>query len=144
MKIKQFFLNQTIFSFSHTNHEDIESIIESLNNRSACSISNIPPKMFKEHIDIFSIKLYNDFNQLVADSIFPENCKLADITPAHKKDSKIDKNNYRPVKVYSQQWLKFLRDYFLINLLNILIISSLNFNAVLENYHAGEMEANNG
>ena len=56
-------------------------------------------KMFKEHIDSFSIKIYKDFNQLVADSIFPENCKLADITPAHKKDRKMDKNNYRPVGV---------------------------------------------
>ena len=55
--------------------------------------------MFKENGDIFATKLFNDFNCLVDESIFPENCKLADITPAHKKDSKMEKSNYRPVSI---------------------------------------------
>ena len=30
---------------------------------------------------------------------FPNNCKLADITPAHKHGNKMDKGNYRPVSI---------------------------------------------
>ena len=75
----------------------MESEIQSLNIRSSCPISNIPPKVIKENLDIFSIKLFKDFNQAVDDKIFPENCKLADITPAHKRANKMDKSNYRPV-----------------------------------------------
>ena len=75
----------------------MESEILSLNIRSACPISNIPPKIIKGNLDIFSIKIYKDFNQAIDDKMFPDNCKLADITPVHKKSSKMDKSNYRPV-----------------------------------------------
>ena len=77
----------------------MESEILSLNIRSACPISNIPPKIIKGNLDIFSIKIYKDFNQAIDDKMFPANCKLADITPAHKKCSKMDKINYRPVSI---------------------------------------------
>ena len=97
IKIKQVTSNKNNFSFSHTNIEAVESEIQSLDIRSSCPISNIPPKVIKENLDIFSIKLYKDFNQALDDKIFPENCKLADITPAHKKSNKMDKSNYRPV-----------------------------------------------
>ena len=98
-KIEQFVANKKGFSFSHATHEVIESVIKSLKSRVSCPIYSIPPKIFKENIDMFAIKLYNDFNRMVDQSIFPNNCKLADITPAHKKYSKMEKVNYRPVSI---------------------------------------------
>ena len=65
----------------------------------ASPVSNIPPKIMKENLDIFSVKLTKDFNDAVDKAEFPDNCKLADITPAHKDNSKMDKSNYRPVSI---------------------------------------------
>ena len=50
---------------------------------------------------IFAEKLYVDFNRSVNTGIFPNNLKLADITPALKKGARTDKENYRPVSILS-------------------------------------------
>ena len=51
---------------------------------------------------IFSSEDLNKFyNKCVAECNFPNPMKLADITPAHKKDDKTQKENYRPVSILS-------------------------------------------
>ena len=70
----------------------------------------------KENNDIFSIKLDKNFIYKVDNSIFPENCKLADVTPAHMIDDQMTKSNYRPVSLLPAISKKqCLRDYFLTN-----------------------------
>ena len=39
------------------------------------------------------------FNDLIEKSDFPQNLKLADITPVYKKNDPLDKTNYRPISV---------------------------------------------
>ena len=99
LKIKQFSLDRPNFSFLHTDSISIVKEIVSLKVSTASPISNIPPKIMKENLDIFSVKLTKDFNDAVDKAEFPDNCKLADITPAHKDNSKMDKSNYRPVSI---------------------------------------------
>ena len=36
---------------------------------------------------------------LIIKGLFPDSLKIANITPAHKKDELTDKENYRPVSV---------------------------------------------
>ena len=43
--------------------------------------------------------LYKLFNDSIERSDFPQNLKLADITPVCKKNDFLDKTNYRPVNV---------------------------------------------
>ena len=38
-------------------------------------------------------------NDALSQGIFPDSLKLANITPVHKKDEAIDKENHRPVSV---------------------------------------------
>ena len=40
-----------------------------------------------------------NFNNMIENSVFPVSIKQADITPIHKKDSRSDKENYRPVSI---------------------------------------------
>ena len=61
----------------------------------------IPAKIIKENCDIFSYKLLNDFNLSVTSGIYPNNLKLADITPAFKKGDRFNEENYRPVSILS-------------------------------------------
>ena len=42
-----------------------------------------------------------DFNKAIEDGIFPQNMKLADVTPLFKKEDKHLKGNYRPVSILS-------------------------------------------
>ena len=39
------------------------------------------------------------FNKTITKCVFPDNLKLADVTPVFKKDYPFDKKNYRPVSV---------------------------------------------
>ena len=61
--------------------------------------SDIPIKVLKENIDIFSNFLCNSFNYSIKLSTFPEILKHADITPLYKKGKKDIKGNYRPVSL---------------------------------------------
>ena len=60
------------------------------------------------------MKLYKDFNQAINETMFHQNCKLADITSVLKKDSKLEKSNYRPVmaKVFERLLCYQLAIYF--------------------------------
>ena len=52
-------------------------------------------------MNTISPKIEMDFNKAIADGIFPQNMKLADVTPLFKKEDKHLKNNYRPVSILS-------------------------------------------
>lgn len=36
---------------------------------------------------------------MIDKAVFPDNCKLADVTPVHKQGNKMDKSNYRPISI---------------------------------------------
>ena len=59
--------------------------------------SDIPTKVIKDNIDIFSPILLEVFNKSLALGRFPSSMTLANITPVFKKDDRTDKNNYRPI-----------------------------------------------
>ena len=50
--------------------------------------TDIPTKVLKENMDIFSPFLLSYFKKVIDSSSFSNYLKLANITPAHKKDSK--------------------------------------------------------
>ena len=52
-----------------------------------------------DNVDISTSYITKLFNDSVLSSICPENLKMADITPTHKKEETILKNNYRPVSI---------------------------------------------
>ena len=49
--------------------------------------------------DIFAEVLYNVFNRSLELREFPSGMNLASVTPVHKKGSRYDKGNYRPVNI---------------------------------------------
>ena len=59
--------------------------------------SDIPTKVIKDNIDIFSPILLEVFNKSLALGRFPSSMTLTNITPVFKKDDRTDKNNYRPI-----------------------------------------------
>ena len=64
------------------------------------TFKNIPTRRLKNVSDIFSPILANIWNEeILLYKIFPENLKLADVSPIFKKKDKTFVGNYRPVSV---------------------------------------------
>ena len=70
------------FEFEEVNLEDIEKEILNLNTKEAVLSNNIPAKVLKETFDICNPVLQQIWNnEILKKCQFPENLKLADITP---------------------------------------------------------------
>jgi len=67
-------------------------------NSSKTTSGPIPIKILKSVIDVYLDVLTDCLNKALDRSEFPTELKLADIVPIHKKDSKLDKGNYRPIR----------------------------------------------
>ena len=97
--IRNKYKNKNRFSFIETDKKEIEKEILNLDANKASQNSDIPIKILKENVDIFSDFVCNSFASSINMSRFPENLKLADITPLYKKGKKDVKGNYRPVSI---------------------------------------------
>ena len=65
----------------------------------AFQTDNIRPEILKQNDDICSGILFANFNTCIAEGIFPDNLKCADITSTFKKGDRLLKCNYRPVSI---------------------------------------------
>ena len=82
------------FSFKRTSLTDIEKKLKSLNTNKASHSSDIPIKILKQNLDLFSPFILGYVNKSISSSTFPSILTLAD-----KKDSRYEKSNYRPISV---------------------------------------------
>ena len=55
--------------------------------------------MLKKSSKVSASVLHKLFNDSIEKSDFPQNLKLADITPVYKKNDPLGKTNYRPVSL---------------------------------------------
>ena len=98
LKIKELEIKDK-FSFSLSCLADTELEIKKLNINKPTTFNNIPAKILVENIEICSPFISKMYNDSIINSNFPEALKKADITPAHKKDERTSKENYRPVSI---------------------------------------------
>ena len=98
VNIKQREFNST-FTFKNTNGNEVCKIIKNLNVRKTCLGSDIPTKIIKLNIDLFSSFICQNFHYCISTGKFPNKLKDADVIPFHKKKDKSDKTNYRPVSI---------------------------------------------
>ena len=87
------------FSFQPVSKEEIEKEILSLRDGKAVQQSDIPTKIVRMNVDIFSELLYFEVYKTIEFSTFPFCMKLADVTPVYKKGNRSVKDNYRPVSI---------------------------------------------
>ena len=113
------------FEFCHVSEEEMVHEIMGLDSSKKVS-GSIPIKILKLAALESAPLLTNFLNEAIEESIFPDELKLADIIPLHKKDSttdKADKANYRPIsllptvskvfeRLISKQMTEFLNHIF--------------------------------
>ena len=107
------------FSFKNVQKEEILIELNNPNINKATQNTDIPTKIIKENSDIFGDFIFSNLNCCINTSSDPSLLKRADITPLHKKDSKSEKNNCRPVsilsnisKVYERIMFKQMSEFF--------------------------------
>ena len=107
------------FSFNVVDIEHIEKLIDKLDEKKGIQQGDIPTKIIKENCDIFKVFITNNVNNCIETSTFPQELKLADVKPIFKKDSRNDKENYRPIsilpnisKIYERCLYEQLSNYF--------------------------------
>ena len=107
--IKNKIENTNTFRFKHVMLSDIKNEIKGLNPNKATTHNNIPPKILRQSAEVTANTLQLLFNNAISNSEFPENLKLADVTPVFTKQDPLDKWNYRSVSVFCLRFQIFLK-----------------------------------
>ena len=117
--IKETFDSNKTFSFDLVSSDTIFKEILSLDTKKATHSNDVPTKIVKANADLFSIFVSNAFNESVISGKFLSVLKLADVKPVHKKKSRLEKTNYRPVsllpnisKVFERCMHRQISEYF--------------------------------
>ena len=75
-----------IFSFSIVSLSNLQNELKRLDSSKSVHETDIPTKVLKENMDIFSCFLLNYFNNIIDSSSLPNHLKLANITTVQKRD----------------------------------------------------------
>ena len=107
------------FSFDLVSCDTIFKKIVSLNTKKTTHSNDVPAKIVKANADLFSIFVSNAFDESVIFCKFLSILKLADVTPADKTKSRLEKSNYHPVgllpnisKIFERSMHRQISEYF--------------------------------
>ena len=79
--------------------QGVGTILSKLNTKKATGYDRLSAKVIRTAGPEISAPLSGIVNDVFDQSKFPTQAKAAEVGPIHKKDSELDKNNYRPVSV---------------------------------------------
>ena len=80
-----------IFNFKNTNENEVHKITKSLNVRKTCKGIDIPTKIIKLNIDLFSSFICQHFNNCISTDEFSNELKHADVILVHTKKDRVIK-----------------------------------------------------
>ena len=93
--------NTNTFFLTPTDKNEIAFIISSLDFHKSSGPNSIPVKILKLLKNDISQQLSDIFNMSYLTGQFPSVLKIAKVIPIHKKQSKVDYANYRPISLLS-------------------------------------------
>lgn len=93
--------NNCAFSFAEVHYQEVLRILESLNPYKPAGVDNIPPKVVKDAATLIAKPLLILANRSLQCGQFPNDAKIARITPVYKSDEKTLIDNYRPISTLS-------------------------------------------
>ena len=93
------FHSKSNLKFNSVSELDVKKEILNLSSKKATRKGGIPAKILKNSINAYFSELTILINNCVKKGVFPNDLKLADITPTLKKEDSLNKENYRPVSI---------------------------------------------
>ena len=97
-KTSQTFMTNEKVSFQFVMEDQVREVIMNLDSSKAAPIGDISVDILKSTIDIHLSFITSSINLWIEKGCFPEELKLAEVSPIFKKKD-LDKENYRPVSV---------------------------------------------
>ena len=117
----------SVFQLRPVTEGKVLKLLQTLINRKATGLHNIPNRVLKEIADIVGPSLTFIFNCSIMSRAFLDDLKMAKVTPAFKGGDRDDLGNYRPISVLptvARIFEKLVRDqmyaYFLNNINDLL------------------------
>ena len=89
------------FYLSPAGPVEVEKIIDDLNLKKSIGPFGVPVFLLKKFKTFFSFWLSELVNLSFETGLFPDVLKIAKVNPLHKKESKLDHRNYRPISLLS-------------------------------------------
>ena len=100
IKLANFHHRQT-FNFCYVSAKEVKKELMNLSSKKVTRKGDIPAKILKDSLSVYTKELTTVFNNCLKDGLFPNELKLADISPVFKKDDDLNKENYRSVSILS-------------------------------------------
>ena len=98
------------FKFTTVIEPVVREKINSMDQKKPFTYDDIPTKILVENSDIMSPYITEMYNESKSNAVFPSSIKCTDITPAHKKEEKINANNYSHASSISKIFEKNMYD----------------------------------
>ena len=83
------------FELQNVMEVEVFGIVSALSSSKATGHDRISPKLLKDSAGVITSSLTQIFNQSLLTGIFPDDFKVAIISPIFKSESKLECNNYR-------------------------------------------------
>ena len=133
--------NPHTFMTKPTTPNEIEDIIRSFDASKSAGPNSIPNKIIKQISMSISIPISNLCNHSFMTGICPDILKVSKVIPIHKKDSKLEIVNYRPISLLSNinkilEKLMFNRLYLFLELHNCIYDLQFGFREKHSTSHA--------
>ena len=84
LKFKKQIRIENYFDFEHIDDKKMAEVLKDLNVKKANQENDIPIRLIKENVELFSSVLSRMFNFYIDKTSFPNSLKQADITSVHK------------------------------------------------------------
>ena len=95
------FHSKSSLKFNSVSELDVKKEILNLSSKKATRKGDIPAKILKSSINTCLSEMKILINNCLKEGVFPDDLKLADITPIFKKEDSLNKENYRPISILS-------------------------------------------
>ena len=93
------FHSKSSSTFNSVSELDVKKEILNLSSKKTTRKGDIPAKILKSSINAYLSELTILINNCLKKGVFPDDLKLADITPIFKKEDGLNKENYRTVSI---------------------------------------------
>ena len=91
--------SQHSFSLIEITDNIVYRLIQLMPLNKACGLDGISCRLLKEAAPVITTSLTYIINLSIRSGIFPDDWKIARVSPVFKEDVKSDPNNYRPISV---------------------------------------------
>ena len=111
----------SVFSIETAYPQQVLELMLKLSNKKATGLDGVSSKLIKISAPVIVSFITKIFNSSISTGVFPDELKLAPVTPVHKNGSPSDVNNYRSIsiipiiaklfeKIIYDQYYKYLSD----------------------------------